>query len=55
MIKDFKQFSESINETIKRRGNKWVVLSKKGKLLGTHDTKKEAAKQLQAIEISKHG
>lgn len=45
---------EEIHESIKKRGSKWVVLSKKGKVLGTHDTKKEATKQLQAIEISKH-
>ena len=42
-----------ISEYIRKRGNKWVVVSKKGKTLGTHDTKKSALKQLAAIEINK--
>jgi len=41
-------------ETIKKVGDDWVVYPKKGgKRLGTHDTKKAAIKQLQAIEINK--
>ena len=40
---------------IKKVGNKWVVYGKDGgKRLGTHDTKEKAAKQLRAIEMSKH-
>lgn len=42
-----------IREYIRKRGDKWVVVSKKGKVLGTHDTKKSALKQLAAIEINK--
>lgn len=44
-----------IGETIHHEGDKWVVKSKDGKVLGTHDTEKEAKAQLAAIEISKHG
>jgi len=44
-----------VNEMIKKRGNKWVVLDKSGKkVLGTHPSREKAVKQLQAIEISKH-
>lgn len=44
-----------LNETIRKVGNKYVVYSeKKGKRLGTHDTRKEAEKQLQAIHIQQH-
>lgn len=46
---------ENINEMIKHRGNKWLVFTKDGKkLLGTHNSKKDAESQLAAIEISKH-
>lgn len=33
---------------------KWKVKSESGKILGTHDSKEDATKQLQAIEINKH-
>lgn len=40
--------------TIKKRGKKFIVTDSTGKkVLGTHPTRKEAVKQLQAIEISK--
>jgi len=44
-----------LEEYIKKLPNgKWAVCSKKtGKVLGTHDTKAQAVKQLQAIEINK--
>ena len=45
---------EETNEVISKQGNKWVVKSKAGKVLGTHDTETSAKKQLTAIEISKH-
>lgn len=44
-----------LNEMVRKRRNKWVVLDKKGKkTLGTHPTKEKAIAQLQAIEISRH-
>lgn len=44
-----------MNEMVRKRGSKWVVLDKSGKkVLGTHPSKEKAVKQLQAIEISKH-
>lgn len=45
---------EMLNEYIRHRGDKWVVVSKKGKTLGTHDTKQDALSQLRAIEANKH-
>lgn len=40
---------------IRKRGDKWVVLDAEGeKVLGEHDTKEEAEKQLRAIEARKH-
>ena len=40
--------------TIKKQGSQWIVTNKAGtKVLGTHKTKKQAAEQLAAIEISK--
>lgn len=35
-------------------GNKWRVVSEKGKNLGTFDTKEEAQKRLQQVEMFKH-
>jgi hypothetical protein len=44
----------TISEKIQKRGDNWVVLSSSGdEVLGTHDTKDKALKQLAAIEISK--
>lgn len=54
IVESFEQFVE-VNEMIRKRGNKWVVLDKKGKkVLGTHPTKEKALSQLRAIEINKH-
>lgn len=39
---------------IRRRNGKFQVTSKDGDVLGTHDTKDAALKQLRAIEASKH-
>jgi predicted nucleotidyltransferase len=45
----------SLDETIKKVGDEYVVYPKKGgKRLGSHKTRKAAEKQLAAIEISKH-
>jgi hypothetical protein len=39
---------------IKKSGNKFVVTDSSGeKILGTHESKKQAIRQLQAIEASK--
>lgn len=45
--------SEFKEDYIKQIGSKWVVFSESGKRLGSHDTRKEAVKQLQAIEAAK--
>jgi len=46
---------ESKLATIVEENGKWKVKNKaKTKTLGTHNTKKDAEKQLQAIEINKH-
>ena len=39
---------------IRKVKGKWVVFSRKGKRLGTYDTKAEAAKRLRQIEFFKH-
>lgn len=44
----------SLDERIEKRGSDYVVKPSKGdKVLGTHETKKAALKQVAAIEISK--
>lgn len=44
-----------LNEFIEKRGSEWVVLNHtKKKVLGRHDSREKALKQLQAIEINKH-
>jgi hypothetical protein len=49
-----KRFSDFLIEMIRKRGDKFVVMDSKGKkVLGTHESKKKAQKQLAAIEISK--
>jgi phage-related protein (TIGR01555 family) len=49
------QIADGRVDKIEHRGSKWVVLSADGsKVLGTHDTKAEAEKQLRAIEAAKH-
>lgn len=54
IVESFESFTE-LNETVKKRGNSWVVTDKSGKkTLGKHSSKNKAVKQLQAIEISKH-
>ncbi len=39
---------------IKKRGSKWCIFSKSGKLLECKDTKKEAEKRLKQIEFFKN-
>lgn len=38
---------------IEKIGKKWVLFSRKGKVLGTHSTKKKARTQERAVNISK--
>ena len=44
----------SVQRHIEKHGDKWVVLSESGKLLGTHDSHEGAVKQLEAVEANKH-
>lgn len=51
----FRGFSFNVNETIRKKGSKWVIYSKDGdKKLGTYDTKSAAQKRLGQIEYFKH-
>jgi len=45
---------ETFKEYITGSGSSWKVHAEDGKVLGTHSTKADAVKQLQAIEINKH-
>jgi len=48
------RFIEFLKETIVNRGGKYIVMNKsKTKVLGKHETRKSANKQLAAIEINK--
>jgi hypothetical protein len=48
------KFLKFLQETIVKKGKKFVVMDKKQtQVLGTHPTKEKARKQLAAIEISK--
>jgi hypothetical protein len=38
---------------ILRKGNKFQVRSRSGRLLGEHDTREKALRQLRAVEASK--
>lgn len=40
---------------VRKVGRKWYVYSKAGKILGRHETKESAMKQLGAVEASKSG
>ena len=39
---------------VRKSGSEFKVMSKSGKTLGTHPTKKKAIRQLRAIEANKH-
>lgn len=45
---------ETIAETIEQKGNKWVLISKKGKVLFTADTKEEVEEREKEINYFKH-
>lgn len=59
MMKSFSDYlsecnDEPIVEFVEKRGDHWVVLDHtKTKVLGTHDSKEDAEKQLRAIEANK--
>jgi len=41
--------------SIVKRGSKWAVIKKDtGEVIGTHDSKQKAAKQIVAIHINEH-
>jgi LysM repeat protein len=42
------------NETIRKEGDKYVVRSKKGKSMGSYDSKSAAEKRLRQVEMFKH-
>lgn len=44
--------SDELSKGIRRRGNKWEVTDAAGKVLGTHNSKVKARRQLAAIEAS---
>ena len=50
---NWRKKKKSTNEVVEKKGDKWVVKSKSGKLLGTHKTEKEAQAQLTAIHLNK--
>jgi len=37
---------------IEKRGSKWAVVSKSGRVLGTHDSKRKAREQQKALYAS---
>jgi len=48
------RFIEFLKETIVKRGKKYIVMNKaETKVLGKHETRKSANRQLAAIEINK--
>ena len=49
-----KNESVEIEEKVLKRGDKYVYVDKKGKVRGTHKTKKAAEKQAKAIFISRN-
>ena len=49
-----KEEIEAVKEKVVKRGDKYAYVSKKGKTLGTHDTKAGAEKQATAIRISRN-
>jgi hypothetical protein len=45
-----------MEKMVRRRGDKWVVLDSSGKrVLGEHKTRRDALRQLRAIEAHKYG
>ena len=49
-----KNESEGLEEKVLKRGDKYVYVDKKGKVRGTHTSRKAAEKQAKAIFISRN-
>jgi hypothetical protein len=45
-----KSFRQYLVEFIEKHGNRYDIMSKKGKPLGSYDSKKKAVKRLRQIE-----
>jgi DNA-binding IclR family transcriptional regulator len=47
--------SDNIEKKVAKEGSEWVVrATSTGRVLGRHKTKREAERQLRAIEANKH-
>lgn len=49
-----KSLSNIAQKYITHNGSKWIVHAESGKVLGTHDTKADAERQLRAVEANKN-
>lgn len=49
----FSDGTDTHEYTVKKRGNKWLLISDTGKVLGTHDSKAKAEAQEKAIQANK--
>ena len=49
-----KEELDGVTEKVVKRGDKYAYVSKKGKTLGTHNTRADAEKQATAIRISRN-
>jgi len=47
---DMKDFKQILSETIRKSGDEYTILSKKGKKLGKYKSKEAAMKRLRQIE-----
>ena len=54
VVTDIKNYFKNLNEEIVKKGTKYQVRSKKGRNLGTYNTKEEAEKRLKQVEYFKH-
>lgn len=43
------------NQYIRKRGDKYVIVNKQGKVLSRHTSKAKAESSFRAMEASKHG
>jgi hypothetical protein len=47
------QVVKAVDHFVKKRGDKWVVVSHHGRVLGTHPSRDKALAQLRAVEVNK--